>query len=89
MDINNLHGTEGIEIKFSHVQLYVDRVGPVDEYKELEAAINKFYSFAPGNNGVVAAEDLGDIVHNTQRSSGKVKTAFQTHGRDVVKVRPV
>ncbi len=85
-------GAQGssIEIKFSHVQIYVDHVCPVDEYKKLEAEINKIFL----DSSVVLKDDTGGLVsgggesisrHN-QCTSNKVETAFPSHGRDVVKV---
>lgn len=42
----------GVDIKFSHVQLYADEVRDVAEYKELEASMNEFYeSFREGGEG--------------------------------------
>jgi hypothetical protein len=82
--------SSGIEIKFSHVQLYVDHVCPVDEYKQFEAEVNKKFL----ESSVVLKDDTyllsggGDsISRHSQCSSNGVETAFPSHGRDVVKVR--
>ena len=72
------HTQQGIEIKFSHVQLYVDHIGHVDEYKQLEAEINNKLSKK-------AVEDLRSL----RRSLNEAETAFPSHGRDVVKVRAI
>lgn len=85
-------GDQGcIEIKFSHVQLYVDHVCPVDEYKKLEAEINKKFSESESS---VLNDDSGDVpsggdilLPQNQCSSNEFETAFPSHGRDVVKVR--
>ena len=83
--------SSGIEIKFSHVQLYVDHVCPVDEYKQFEAEVNKKFL----ESSVVLKDDTGDLLSGggdsisrySQCSSNKDETAFPSHGRDVVKVR--
>lgn len=85
-------GDQGsIEIKFSHVQLYVDHVCPVDEYKHLEAYISKKFSESEPS---VLNDDSGDVpsggeilLPQNQCSSNEVEIAFPSHGRDVVKVR--
>ncbi|KAL3766600.1 hypothetical protein ACHAW5_002016 [Stephanodiscus triporus] len=61
---------DAFDIKFSHVQLYVDRVLPVREYEELEAAIAKFHD--------------GDDDDDDDRA-GASSSSFATHGRDVVR----
>ena len=89
-DDGGAHGSttsssSSIEIKFSHVQLYVDHVCHVDEYKELEAALHQkllLCSEESISSSVVPNDDDG--------GDNEVKTTafpFQSHGRDVVKVR--
>ena len=80
-----------VEIKFSHVQLYVDHVCPVDEYKKFEAEINKKFlessdALKDDTGGLLSAGGDGISRHN-QCSSNKVGAAFPSHGRDVIKVR--
>ena len=91
-DDGGAHGTttntssSNIEIKFSHVQLYVDHVCPVDEYKELEAALHQKLLCAEESipSSVVPNDDDGG-----RDDEVKTTTAFPfpSHGRDVVKVR--
>jgi 4-hydroxyphenylpyruvate dioxygenase-like putative hemolysin len=40
-----------VDIQFSHIQLYVDTVHPIDEYKILEASITKFQELFPMHDG--------------------------------------
>jgi len=81
--------SSGIEIYFSHVQLYVDHVCPFDEYKKLEAEINKkfFDSSVVDDTGGLVSGGGDSISRHNQCTTNKVKTAFPSHGRDVVKVR--
>lgn len=68
-------GAQGIEIKFSHVQLYVDHICLVDEYKQLEAEITNKLS-----------ESEGGDKSSARGSMNEAEPAFPSHGRDVVKV---
>jgi hypothetical protein len=96
-DDGGAHGTttntssSNIEIKFSHVQLYVDHVCPVDEYKELEAALHQKLLCAEESisSSVVPNDDDGGGGGNGDDVEVKTTTAFPfpSHGRDVVKVR--
>mmetsp|Transcript_11403 Transcript_11403/g.21044 ORF Transcript_11403/g.21044 Transcript_11403/m.21044 type:complete len:703 (-) Transcript_11403:90-2198(-) len=83
------NGADGIDIKFSHVQLYVDRVCPVSEYKEFESSLNKFHeSFNPDSNDAEVSVDnicKGQQLWNSLQGNAEEKTAFVSHGRDVVK----
>jgi hypothetical protein len=74
--------SSGIEIKFSHVQLYVDHVCPVDEYKQFEAEVNKkfleSYSQCSSNKDETAFPCHGrDVVKVRQATSIVV---FSTKG---------
>jgi hypothetical protein len=91
-DDGGVHGSttssssSSIEIKFSHVQLYVDHVCPVDEYKELDAELHQkllLCSEESISSSVVHDDDGG------RDDEVKTTTAFPfpSHGRDVVKVR--
>lgn len=86
----------GVDIKFSHIQLYTDRVCAVSEYKELEAALNTFNA----SFGSLGDYDAVDILKGQQLWSSlrgttagatttaeddKAAVAFVPHGRDVIK----
>ena len=87
-------GEDAVDIKFSHVHLYVDSVLAVSDYKELEAAMNQFHSTLGrgkkgGVTGVVAAADIDEGRRLWESVQGTENDAFQPHGRDVIKVRPL
>ena len=88
---------DGVDIKFSHVQLYVDSeiLSPLDEYKELEASMNRFQKtfIKEENDGITASNSPVDIERGRHLwesmqglSSKEERVAFVPHGRDVVKV---
>ena len=86
---------EGVDIKFSHVQLYVDdnNMCPLEEYKQLEASMNRFQkSFSHQNDGSTVSNTPVDIERgrqlweSMQGVSSEERVAFVSHGRDVVKV---
>ncbi len=87
-------GEGTVDIKFSHVQLYVDDICPRSEYKELEASMNRFQtSFSQENDGNTASPNTpADIERgrqlweSMQGVSSEETAAFVPHGRDVVKV---
>jgi hypothetical protein len=81
--------SSSIEIKFSHIQLYVDHVCPVDEYKELDAALHQkllLCSEESISSSVVPSDDDGG-GDGDDDDVKTMTTAFPSHGRDVVKVR--
>ena len=88
-DLND--SAECVDIRFSHIQLYVDSVCAVSEYKELETALNKFHDSFSKDNDVAVAEQVdihqGQILWNSIQDASKDEEAFVPHGRDVVKVR--
>ena len=84
-----------VDIKFSHVQLYVDAISPLNEYKILEDSLNKFHeSFNKDdvNDDVTTEHKKVDIDKgrrlwkSMQGMSNDDSAAFLSHGRDVVKV---
>lgn len=83
-----------VDIKFSHVQLYVDAISALSEYKILEDSLNKFHeSFNNREYGDVTTEhkkvdiDKGRrLWKSMQGMSNDDSAAFLSHGRDVVKV---
>ena len=83
---------QNIDIKFSHVQLYVDHVCPVEEYKAFEAEVSTKLrnselvscSFVNRDDGVSLNENVPP--QRNLISSIDVETVFRSHGRDVVKV---
>ena len=83
-----------VDIKFSHVQLYVDAIH-LSEYKILEDSLNTFHeSFNNDDtNDCVTTEhkkvdiDKGRrLWKSMQGMSNDDSAAFLSHGRDVVKV---
>ena len=89
-----------LDIRFSHVQLYVDRVAPLAEYKALESSLNEFHraSFSARDEaatGGTADVDGGRRLWNSLRDSSTSSNEtneetspsfpFATHGRDVVR----
>ena len=83
-----------VDIKFSHVQLYVDALSTLSEYKILEDSLNRFHeSFSNQDDGGVNTEynkvdtDNGrQLWKSMQGMSNNDSAAFLSHGRDVVKV---
>lgn len=61
---NELNG-EGVDIHFSHIQLYVDEVRPLEEYKEFESSLNKFHDLSYRDDkdvdGIISAKASVDI----------------------------
>jgi hypothetical protein len=85
----------GVEIKFAHVHLYVDRVCEVNSYKEFEEALNQFqdkydevtteiYDERKGYSlDVTRGRQLWEII--TKGKYADCTEGFVSHGRDVVK----
>lgn len=92
---SNYHegSAKDVDIRFSHIQLYADRVLPLGEYKEFEGAMNKFHQEFYQYKDDATAETLTDDIQQGQQlwnsmqgDDAEDKTAFVPHGRDVVKV---
>ena len=70
-----------VEIKFSHIQLYVDSLSSITEYKKLASSLNKFDESFSHDTPVDIAK--GREIWNSIQG---IPEEFVPHGRDVVKV---
>ena len=66
-----------VDIQFSHIQLYVDTVHPIVEYKMLEASITKFQELFPMNdsNGFVDTSSGEQVWRSMMREERLQKEA--------------
>lgn len=92
---NEVSGGSGgdVDIKFSHIQLYVDHLSTVGEYKKLEESLKIFHPGEATAGDNYTAKSSDDIVNgwrlwNTLRGIEDTSdnVAYVPHGRDVVKV---
>ena len=85
-----------IDIQFSHIHLYVDRVSSINEYKTLEASINTFYDRfdSDGNADGTSSDGVhgrpldvkrGQKIWESLHYHTSTDAEFVSHGRDVVK----
>jgi hypothetical protein len=77
-----------LNVSFSHVQLYVDRVEDIEVYKELERYLNEYATKQPsleqGAESITERRKLWDSLATTSRGTQE-KTLFIPQNRDVVK----
>lgn len=69
-----------VEISFSHIQIYTDRIGSVSEYKELEESLNSL-SLHSDCKSLSEKRELW----KSQNPSAELDEAFIPQNRDVVK----
>ena len=96
MQHNKIEPDDGLDIRFSHVHLYVDRVCELNTYKEFENSLTLFQekydemTTGEGENGVEGRGDLSsvDVGRKLWQSINNVDNnteEFASHGRDIVK----
>ena len=81
----DLHIPENLNIKFSHIQLYVDHIEHVNEYKSYEDSINKFHHEYGDDESVLDITRGKDIWNSIQEDAPAIMENYSSHGRDVVK----
>jgi hypothetical protein len=71
---------QDIQVSFSHIQLYTDRIGDIEEYKDLEDSLNAFAKRSSSN-------EISDRrkVWQSLTPSAIPDEAFVSQNRDVVK----
>jgi hypothetical protein len=76
---------QSIEVSFSHIQLYADRIGDIDDYKELEESLNTF-GLHSGNRDLIL-NDIHEIrkIWQTLYPSSTNQREFVSQNRDVIK----
>jgi len=93
--------SDGLDIRFSHVHLYVDRVCDLSAYKEFEDSLNLFQEnydeMTAGERidedeqrGISLDVDVGrqiwqSITEHNMDDNKSVAEEFASHGRDIVK----
>lgn len=77
----------GLEIQFSHVHLYVDRIEDVNEYKKFEDSINNFHREFDSEDGKDGSMNItrGKEIWNSIQDVSPANECYSSHGRDVVK----
>ena len=79
-------GDGSVEIKFSHIQLYVDSLSSVIEYQKLGLSLNKFDEAFSHDTPIDTAKgrELWSSIQGMPSDGESAR--FVPHGRDVVKV---
>ena len=81
----DLHIPQNLDIQFSHIQLYVDYLEHVNEYKSYEDSINKFHHEYGDDKSVLDLNRGKEIWNSIQEDAPAMTENYSSHGRDVVK----
>ena len=101
MQYNEIEPNVGLDIRFSHVHLYVDRLCELSTYKEFEDSLNQFqekYDEMPAGEEKNEVEECGNspsvdvgrqlwqsITKQNVDDDNSMVEEFVSHGRDIVK----
>jgi hypothetical protein len=82
-----------LSIQYSHIQLYIDHLQPLDYYKAYEDAVNKFhheYDSQKSNDkqtglDVAKGKEIWNTIIAQTSSPCPAEEEYHSHGREVIK----
>eukprot|EP00581_Thalassiosira_minuscula_P018699 CAMPEP_0183712152 /NCGR_PEP_ID=MMETSP0737-20130205/7373_1 /TAXON_ID=385413 /ORGANISM="Thalassiosira miniscula, Strain CCMP1093" /LENGTH=775 /DNA_ID=CAMNT_0025940731 /DNA_START=4 /DNA_END=2331 /DNA_ORIENTATION=- len=78
-----------IDIRFSHVQLYVDKLCPVAEYKELESSLNEFHDGMYASSTTSEEEETTAAAVEEEEKEKQQENSLSSMENDIDKGRSI